>query len=482
MNISTILDNLIAMIVVLLILSLVVQSIQSGLKKLFKIKSRQIEDSLVDLFEHVLDKAPTRTANFLEQSPMLRMFLRRQHPSEIADPEVKALYDDVLKKFSELGRVAQSGKGMLDSLAKDDLLKVLEKVAPKALAPSFMANLQNVADEIIGVQKAMGSIDPSKLTGDTSAKFAAMQTRLAPLLNDFKAIVTGTTIKPEILIGDVISLRELKLNDAVSILGEMQAKVEKDLGAARAASTPVGTSPTAASELADTSVHVLQQLAEGFNSVAISLTKLRTEFDSAIAPLRGKLKEVESWFDAVMQSFDERYARGMKTWAIVISFVIVVLLNANFFNIYQKISTNEVVRNSLVQGQSRLKELQQAADSADAEPTGTAPDLKATLKEQKNTVRGEIDAYASFGFRPLSLEQVSNWATGKSSWSVDWGLRLVHMAKILVGWILMTLLLSVGAPFWEDTLESLFGLKNILRMSSETKNVETKSGTGQPKT
>jgi hypothetical protein len=97
-------------------------------------------------------------------------------------------------------------------------------------------------------------------------------------------------------------------------------------------------------------------------------------------------------------------------------------------------------------------------------------------------VRAEIDAYASFGFRPLSLEQVSNWANGKSSWSVDWGQRLAHMAKILVGWILMTLLLSVGAPFWEDTLESLFGLKNILRMSSETKNVETKSGTGQPKT
>jgi hypothetical protein len=168
MNISTILDNLIAMIAVLLILSLVVQSIQSGLKKLFKIKSRQIEDSFLDLFEHVLDKAPTRAADFLEQSPMLRMLFRRQHPSEIADSKVRSLYDDVLKKFSELGLVAQSGKGILDSLAKDDLLKVLEKVAPKALAPSFMVNLQNVADEISGVQKAIGSIDPSKLTGDTS--------------------------------------------------------------------------------------------------------------------------------------------------------------------------------------------------------------------------------------------------------------------------------------------------------------------------
>ena len=59
MSIPTILDNLIAMVVVLLILSLVVQSIQSGLKKLLKIKSRQIEDSLIDLFEHVLNKAPS---------------------------------------------------------------------------------------------------------------------------------------------------------------------------------------------------------------------------------------------------------------------------------------------------------------------------------------------------------------------------------------------------------------------------------------
>ena len=478
MNIPTVLDNLIAMVVVLLILSLVVQSIQSGLKKLFKIKSRQIEDSLVDLFEQVLNKAPTRTANFLEQSPMLRIFaFWSKHPSELADPKVKLLYDAVLKKFGELGRVAQSGKGILDSLAKDDLLKILEKVGPEALVPSFLANLQKVAVEINAVEQAMKSVDPAKLTGDASAKFTALQARLAPLLNDFKAIVTGTAIEPQILIGDVIGLRELKLNDAVALLGELQAKVEKDLGVARATATAQGSTPTAASALADASIPVLEHLAEGFNSIAICLTKLRTEFDSAIAPLRSKLKETESWFDTVMQSFSERYARGMKTWAIVISFLIVVLLNANFFNIYQKISTNEALRNSLVQNQAQLKELQQTAESAAAEPIGTAPGLKATLNEQQSTVRGEIDAYASFGFKPLSLEQVRHWATGKPTWN-----GLFHTTEILTGWILMTLLLSVGAPFWEDTLESLFGLKNIINASSKTKNIEKKSGSGQPKT
>jgi hypothetical protein len=75
------------------------------------------------------------------------------------------------------------------------------------------------------------------------------------------------------------------------------------------------------------------------------------------------------------------------------------------------------------------------------------------------------------------LPQVHKWATGKPTWN-----GFFHTVEILLGWILMTLLLSVGAPFWEDTLESLFGLKNIINASSETKNVEKKSGTGQPKT
>lgn len=448
MSLPTVLDNLIAMVVVLLILSLVVQSIQSGLKKLLKIKSRQIEDSLIDLFEHVLNKAPA-SGSFLQQSPILRILFWRKHPSESADPQVKHLYDDVLKKFRELGRVAQSGKSMLDSLSKEDLLKVLEKIAPNALTPQLTTSLQAVSDQITVVRKTLESITPDQLPGDTSAKFSDIQATLFPLLNDFNAIVTGTSIKPDVLIGDVINLRQLKLQDAVSTLGEIQAKIEKDLAAARAAATPAGAQPTAASALADASVPTLQKLAGDFNSVAQAITNLRTEFDSAIAPLRGKLKEVESWFDTVMQSFDERYARGMKTWAIVISLAVVVALNANFFTIYQKIS-NEVVRNSLVQSQA---------------------------KETSGHLNQEATAYAAFGFAPLSWSQVSNWIHGGGSWA--W---FRHTAKIAAGWMLMTLLLSVGAPFWEDALESLFGLKSLLRTGSETKNIERKSGAGQPKT
>jgi hypothetical protein len=45
----------------------------------------------------------------------------------------------------------------------------------------------------------------------------------------------------------------------------------------------------------------------------------------------------------------------------------------------------------------------------------------------------------------------------------------------------MVMLLSAGAPFWQDALESLFGIKNLLRQKSGTQNIETQSGAGQPK-
>jgi hypothetical protein len=61
------------------------------------------------------------------------------------------------------------------------------------------------------------------------------------------------------------------------------------------------------------------------------------------------------------------------------------------------------------------------------------------------------------------------------------GESLWKAIKTIFGWFVMTLLLSAGAPFWEDTLESLFGIKNLLRGKSGTKNVENKSGEGQPK-
>jgi hypothetical protein len=74
--------------------------------------------------------------------------------------------------------------------------------------------------------------------------------------------------------------------------------------------------------------------------------------------------------------------------------------------------------------------------------------------------------------------EVSSWhAQSGEEW---WESRKDNITTI-VGWAVMVMLLSVGAPFWQDALESLFGIKNLLRQKSATQNVETQSGAGQPR-
>jgi len=73
-------------------------------------------------------------------------------------------------------------------------------------------------------------------------------------------------------------------------------------------------------------------------------------------------------------------------------------------------------------------------------------------------------------------EKVPAFVTGFKSKP---GESIWRALRALLGWFIMTMLLSVGAPFWQDVLESLFGLKNKLRQDSGTQNVEDKSGKGQ---
>ena len=72
-------------------------------------------------------------------------------------------------------------------------------------------------------------------------------------------------------------------------------------------------------------------------------------FRKAYAAVFAKWTKLEESFDSVMQSFEERYTRGMKTAALVISFLVVVFLNANFFNVYTEISTSDAKRELIIQ-------------------------------------------------------------------------------------------------------------------------------------
>ncbi|HKR02879.1 MAG TPA: hypothetical protein VJT09_19530, partial [Pyrinomonadaceae bacterium] len=322
-------------------------AIQSALKKLFKIKSLHIEQSLVQLVYHALDK-DSRDASAAQATkpPLLQRILGRSHLSA-SDPLVKGVYGSIVTTLKQLGRVSFKGNLMLDSISKEDLKKCLERAINGPLPPN-------------------------------------------------------------------------------PILTEEQRQALRD-----------------------------------------DLSKI--------------LARIDEWYGTVMQSFEERYTRSMKTWALIISAAIVILLNANFFSIYRNIAVSEAVRNNILQTQGEIsKRLAEKETGGEAPATET---LRQWYDESRQAIMDNAQFYTGFGFTNMKPRQVWYWVSRSGGWeNVGAWPWFAHGLYVLTGLIVMTLLLSVGAPFWQDALESLFGIKNLLRQKSGTKNVEDSSGQGQPRT
>jgi hypothetical protein len=340
------LDNVIAVIIVLLALSLIVQAAQAALKKLFKIKSLHIEQSLVHLLYYALGKdALSSLKAVTDKSPFLQKISKRPHPSE-RDPEIQIIYDGIVKNLKQLGRVTQKGTLMLDSISKEDLKKCIERV----------------------------------------------------------------------------------INDLPSQLATLPVEKVKEIQ----------------------------------------------------GRLSGILAQVDEWYGPVMQSFEERYTRSMKTWVLVISAIVVIVLNANLFSVYRNIAISDAMRNNIMQTQGEISK--RLADEASTIEAPKAETLRQWYNESKQTIIDNAQFYTGFGFTNIKPRQVWDWVSRSGGWeNVALWPWFTHGLYVLTGLTLMTLLLSVGAPFWQDALESLFGIKNLLRQKSGTKNVENESGQGQPR-
>jgi hypothetical protein len=494
---SATLDVLIAMVIVILVLSLVVQSIQTLTKKVFKLKSHSILNSLEDLFETVGSRQAAEDAA----------------AAKAKAEKAKELVKEVTGKLKEMGRKSLFGNPMLDSLAKGDLLKVLTRVKAEDLLPGAVGNFQAVLAGITELKAEVSRIETSLLTGEVSAKFAAMQGAIMPLIHDLEALARGGNIDPAVFFGDLYKLRQIKAGEVLTILGEVQQGVSKDLTAvqtavdesqkALAAAKQANNQEqidlaTARDEQETGKLKAVEAVDGGLKKIANQIAVLSTAFDAAFAPLFARLEQVEVWYDTVMQGFEERYTRHMRSVGIAISIAVVVVLNANFFNIYRSIRFDPVKTALIVKEGEKLIAAPAPLASPSPSPspaespaaggtagTGGAPDTTGTggspatgettvaeLKKEAQEVQKLTGLYQSFGINPLSRQQIVDFFEGRWRWR--------DLTETFLGWAIMVMLLSAGAPFWQDTLESLFGLKNLLRKRSDTKNIEEEKG-GQPK-
>lgn len=420
-----VLDNVIGVVVVILLLSMIVQSLQSLLKKLSKFKSRQIEKSLQRLFEKTAASAP---------------------------PGGGATANAVLEHFRDLGRTTAMNKHAVESIAKADLSKVVATIEASSVLPekakeSIGSFLQTVRE----AQQALDALVSVPLPADAAASLADLRHKIAPLVAHAAQLIDDAgSLKPQMIARDVLALPDFPSGEALKLVMDLQVKVEQAAAAAK-------------------DNDVLQKAAAAAKNLATAVAGLHARLADMTARLRERVDAIEQWYDTVMQGFEERYARHMRTWAFIISLVVAVALDADLSRIYKHMATDDVSKQRVLAEATAIQN--RYLGQIEAAKVRNEPQTVQELTERFNDELNEAKAsYPALGLELLDLQAWWHW-TGP-----------LEKAESIFGWLVMAFLLSLGAPFWHDTLESLFGLKNLLRSKTEMRNVEQRSGEGNPKT
>ncbi|HEX3109533.1 MAG TPA: hypothetical protein VHU41_10600 [Thermoanaerobaculia bacterium] len=430
-----VLDTAIAVVVVLLLLSLIVQSIQTFLKKLTRFKSKQIEVSLEKLFAQVPQPTP---APAVAGAP----------PVAPATPPAtpKQMTSAVLDHFEKLGRDSLFGKHALESLSKTDLSKIVAAVQANDILPQgAMTEIRNFYGKVTAVETAVQALVSVQLSADAQEKLTQLRAQIAPIKAQVSQLFDQAgNLNKAAVANEILALRNLDTSAIVTIAADLQKSIEA------AAAANVGNA-------------VLQKAAADAAALAKIVADLNTSLVNATAQLKARFGALESWFDTVMQGFEERYARHMRSWSFAIGLVVAIAMNANIVQIYQRFSSDDIERQRVIARGAVIQ--QQYTQQIAAAPTDNQ-----LLEKVKTDLAKNAQTYNELGFTPMT------WQTWKTIW--QWPLT-PDLPKVLLGWIIMAFLLSLGAPFWHDALQSLFGVKNLLQQKTDQKNVEQGAGEGQ---
>ena len=160
--------------------------------------------------------------------------------------------------------------------------------------------------------------------------------------------------------------------------------------------------------------------------------RLQPLLDAAGDDLKAYRKSLEAWYDDSMARVSGWYKRKTQVIILVIGAVLVLALNANTLTIADRLWSDQTIRAALVQ----------QADQAASQPEGD------DARERLANAADDVASVAKLGV-PMGWSGDAKPDWGGTAWVTTVG-----------GWLLTILAISLGAPFWFDTLGRLSRLRS----------------------
>jgi hypothetical protein len=181
-------------------------------------------------------------------------------------------------------------------------------------------------------------------------------------------------------------------------------------------------------------------------------------------------QKIEDWFDEGMDRVSGWYKRNSQRNVLILAVVITLAVNADTFHVMDVLWRDPTTRAALVeQAKSRISTQEPTAvplvEYDDPEDPTASKILSNSMSPTSALTAGE--------------KQSLNQLTG---WTIEWEQRgngslwkwLLAMIKLhWLGWIVTSIALSLGAPFWFDTLNRFMTIRNSGRAPDERRAKNT---------
>lgn len=154
-------------------------------------------------------------------------------------------------------------------------------------------------------------------------------------------------------------------------------------------------------------------------------------------------------YEAARAAFQKSYTRKNKKWVVGLSFLIVLALNASLIRIYETLAANQNLSQAISGTASTMVTTQRSAPSAGG--ASQSPSLQEVYEANRKTIAEDLQKY------PILLRT--------REYRQD--LRQDTLSEV-AGLLLMSILVSLGAPFWNDVLKGMMGVNNVLNTNGKS--------------
>jgi hypothetical protein len=203
---------------------------------------------------------------------------------------------------------------------------------------------------------------------------------------------------------------------------------------------------------------------------------LRTSLLAVLAEKTTELKtdqeKIEAWYDDAMDRVSGWYKRHTHMWVWILAAVITLGLDADSVHIFQTLWTNHAVRTAVVESAKRRSqgERPEALTPLVTRNDPNNPNAATAVAPHNNEVLTKEETSALSEVFVGWKDAVKEWKE-KSGWDL-FGAILLH----LMGLLFTATAVTLGAPFWFDTLNRFMNIRSAGRAPDEPRD---KSSTAQ---